>query len=258
MIVTTAGRSDNAMINFATQVANDLNVAYFPRNKKSIPMLQLEYNEDILVIGKVRFEWYQIGQENPIFFHPNSAAFRAKRWYAGEIEPFLQATGLKTGMRFLDCTLGLGSDSIIASLATGDNGRVTGIEENRFLAYLVQTGLKMWKMENEKTQNAMQRIEVIQGNHLDILIKLPNNSYDVVYFDPMFEKKIEESSGIKSIRRVVHYEDIQEYAITEAKRVANKRVVLKDQWQSERFQQHGFKTIKRKTAKFHYGFWEKI
>lgn len=257
MIVTTAGRTNEAMIKLAHQVAADLQLTYITRNKKSIPYLQAEYNGSVLVIGKDRFEWNEIGQEYPIFFHPNSAAFRAKRWLAGEVEPFLEATQLKKGMRFFDGTLGLASDSIIASLATGEAGKVTGIEANVLLAYLVKTGLHTWEIQNEETKQAMKRIEVIHGNHYDILQSLPENSYDVVYFDPMFEKQIAESTGIQSIRSVAHYHDIVEATFDEAVRVAKKRVVLKDHWQSERFERFGMNVLKRKTAKFHYGYVEK-
>ncbi|WP_078380277.1 class I SAM-dependent methyltransferase [Sutcliffiella halmapala] len=257
MIVTTAGRTNQEMIALAHQVAKDLQLPYIQRNKKSILHLQTEHKKEILVIGKDRFEWYRLGQDQPLFFHPNSAAFRAKRWLAGEIEPFLQATQLKQGMSFLDGTLGLASDSIMASLATGVSGKVTAIEANKMLAYLVKTGLHAWEMKNEETEEAMKRIEVIQGNHHDILHTLPDNSYDVVYFDPMFEQQIEESTGIHTLRSVAYYNDLSENTLQQALRVAKQRVVLKDHWQSQRFERFGFIVMKRKTSKFHYGYLEK-
>lgn len=41
----------------------------------------------------------------------------------------LRAAGLSEGDTFLDCTLGLGSDAIIASMAVGETGSVIGIEK---------------------------------------------------------------------------------------------------------------------------------
>ncbi|WP_417900099.1 class I SAM-dependent methyltransferase [Bacillus haimaensis] len=257
MIVTTAGRTNDQMIRIALRVALDLELPYIERNKKSIGLLQTQYKKDVLVIGKDRIEWYVSGTSEPVFFHPNSAAFRAKRWLSGEVEPFLQATTLMEGMSFLDCTLGLASDSIMASLATGPTGKVTGIEANKLLAYIVSTGLQTWKIQNEETEQSMRRIEVVQGDHLDILQTLPDDFYDVVYFDPMFERQIEESTGILSIRNIAHYGDLNGITVEEAKRVARKRVVLKDHWQSERFERFGLSRIVRKSSKFHYGFWEK-
>lgn len=257
MIVTTAGRTNDQMIQTASRVALELNLPYIERNKKSIELLQTHYKTDVLVIGKDRIEWFVFGTSEPVFFHPNSAAFRAKRWLSGEVEPFLQATTLKEGMSFLDCTLGLASDSIMASLATGPAGKVTGIEANKLLAYIVNTGLQTWEMQNEETEQSMRRIEVVQGNHTDILHTLSDDFYDVVYFDPMFEREIEESTGILSIRNVAHYGDLTERTVEEAKRVARKRVVLKDHWQSDRFDRFGFTRMVRKSSKFHYGYWEK-
>lgn len=257
MIVTTAGRTNDQMIQTAIRVALDLDLPYIERNKKSIELLQTQYKTDVLVIGKDRIEWFVFGTSDPVFFHPNSAAFRAKRWLSGEVEPFLQATTLKEGMSFLDCTLGLASDSIMASLATGPVGKVTGIEANKLLAYIVSTGLHTWEMQNEETEQSMRRIEVVLGNHLDILQTLPDDFYDVIYFDPMFERQIEESTGILAIRNIAYYGDLTERTVEEAKRVAKKRVVLKDHWQSDRFDRFGFTRMVRKSSKFHYGYWEK-
>lgn len=254
MIVTTAGRTNEQMIQTARKIAEDLGYPYYQRNKKSITKIFSEMQQDILVIGKSRFEWYCLGKDEPIFFHPNTAAFRAKRWKNGEVEPFVQATDLKEGMKFLDCTLGLASDAIMASLETGPNGQVVGIEGNKMMAYLVKTGLKNWESDMVEMNEAMKRIEVLEGNHQKILSTLSDNSFDVVYFDPMFHQVLEESNGIAPLRNVAFYEELTEKVIMDAMRVARHRVVLKDHWQSERFDQFGFIVRKRKTAKFHYGY----
>lgn len=254
MIVTTSGRTNETMIRTSHCIASELDLPYVERSKKSIELLQNQYNTDVLVVGKDRIEWFVLGASHPVFFHPNSAAFRAKRWLTGEMEPLIQTADLKTGMSFLDCTLGLASDSIMASLATGDTGKVTGIESNRLLSYIVRMGLQTWEIENDETKRAMRRIEVVQADHFDVLLSLPDDSYDVVYFDPMFEIPIEESNGIHVIRSVAHDGDLSERTFEEARRVARNRVVLKDHWQSDRFDRFGFKRLVRKSSKFHYGY----
>lgn len=254
MIVTTAGRTNERMIQTAMKTAEYLGYTYYHRNKKSIDTISKENQQDVLVIGKSRYEWYRLGEDEPVFFHPNTAAFRAKRWLRGEVEPFLQATELKSGMTFLDCTLGLASDSIMASMATGVDGKVVGIEGNKVMSYLVKTGLKNWESDMVEMNEAMKRIEVLHGKHQIILSTLPDDSFDVVYFDPMFHEHIEESNGIAQLRNVALYDDLTEETIHYAKRVAKSRVVLKDHWQSERFEKFGFFVQERKTAKFHYGY----
>ena len=103
----------------------------------------------------------------------------------------------------------------------------------------------------------MRRIELKSSLALDFLKTLPDNSYDCVYFDPMFEENISESHGIKGLAGLAVYEPLSEETIHHAYRVARERVVLKDHYRSSRFEQFGFDVQIRKTAKFHFGILEK-
>ncbi|RXI97929.1 protein-L-IsoD(D-D) O-methyltransferase [Anaerobacillus alkaliphilus] len=251
MIVTTSLRPTEKMISKAKAVANDLDLPLIKRNKEPISTLHQQYHCDIIVAGSNRLSIYKLENEQPLFFHPNSAMFRVKRILKGEGDPYLQATKLTSGMSVLDCTLGLASDSILSSVVVGNNGKVVGIEGNRYLAYLVREGLVTWDSGIREMNEAMQRIEVVSANHLDYLRHEKTNAYDVVYFDPMFEVKIE-SEGINAIRKLAVYQDLDEETIEEAKRVARSRIVLKDHWQSSRFQRFNFQVYKRTTSQFHY------
>lgn len=256
MIVTTAGRTNERMINVAQNIAKNIQAPFVFRKKRSISMLQDALQEDVLVVGKERLEFHSLKTSEPFFFHPNSAMFRIKRIMKGEEDPFQEATQLEKGMSFLDCTLGLASDSIVASFLVGDEGKVIGVEKSALISYLVGQGLNMWETDVKVVNDAMRRIEVVHGDHLAVLTSLPSRSIDVVYFDPMFHETIEESQGIDPLRSLAAYDDLTEAVILEARRVAKKRVVLKDHFRSERFQQFQFAQIKRKTAKFHYGYFE--
>lgn len=257
MFVTTAGRTNQKMIEKAIGIAKELNVEYIPRRKTSILQLQEEENSDCIVIGKERFELFGKGQKHPFFFHPNSAMFRIKRLLNGEHDPFVEAAGLSKGMSFLDCTLGLASDSIVASWLVGEEGHVTGLEGQKFLAFLVKTGLDSWDSGLTSMNLAMKRITVIHENALQYLKSLPSESIDCVYFDPMFEESIVESDGIRSLVHFAIHKDLQDETIKEALRTARKRVILKDHYKSSRFARFGFNVISRKTAKFHFGWIEK-
>ncbi|MDT2047251.1 MULTISPECIES: class I SAM-dependent methyltransferase [Bacillaceae] len=253
MIVTTAGRTDEEMISFAKSVANDLHIPYVARAKASVKTLQNKEKSNLLVVGKERMELHIQEVEEPFFFHPNSAMFRAKRLLKGEQDPFVQATKLTAGMSVLDCTLGLASDSIIASLITGESGLVKGLEGNRFMAYLLKHGLKTWKSGICEIDEAMNRISVVHQTFETYLHCCEDNSFDIVYFDPMFEANLSESNGIQGLKQLALYTPLTEEVITQAKRVARKRVVLKDHYKSTRFLDHQFHVYKRKTAAFHYG-----
>ncbi|KAA9021683.1 class I SAM-dependent methyltransferase [Niallia endozanthoxylica] len=256
MIVTTAGRTNKEMVQCAEDTAKLLGIAYIPRKKRSIQAVQRDVQDDCLVIGKVRIELFPLGEQNSCFFHPNSAMFRIKRLQNGEKDPFIEACSLTAGKKLLDCTFGLGSDSITASFIVGATGRVTGCEGNQFLAYMMKTGLQTWNDGDSRILAAMKRIELKSCLALDLLKRLPPDSYDCVYFDPMFEENISESNGIKGIKKLAIYEPLTEETIYYAKRVAKERVVLKDHFRSDRFEQFGFHVQIRKTAKFHFGISE--
>lgn len=257
MFITTAGRTDDQMIQLAKNMANELNVEYVPRKKQSVSKLQTYKHSDCIVVGKERLELFPFGEDKPFFFHPNSAMFRIKRLIHGELDPFIEASQLEAGMTVLDCTLGLASDSIVASFVVGNKGKVVGVEGNQCLAYMVKKGLEKWDSGLDEMNKAMKHIEVIHGRSYEFLKTLKEDSFDIVYFDPMFEEKILESDGIKGLSKFAIYEGLDEGTITDAIRVAKKRVVLKDHFRSSRFEEYDFQVFKRKTAKFHFGVIEK-
>ncbi|MGE8204242.1 class I SAM-dependent methyltransferase [Heyndrickxia sp. NPDC080065] len=253
MIVTTAGRTEEFMIDEAKIIAKELNIPFIPRKKRSIEIMQQLFQSDCIVVGKNRLELYPLYSEKPFFFHPNSASFRIKRLNKGEKDPFIEAAKLSPGMTILDCTMGLASDSIVASFVVGKKGKVRAIEANKYLYFLVNKGLEKWESELEEMNQAMRRIETKNANYLDVLKELPEKSVDVIYFDPMFEEKILSSDGISSLRQFALYSNLNEDVLSEAKRVAKQRIILKDHFRSKRFDQYGFEVFIRKSAKFHFG-----
>lgn len=257
MIVTTAGRTNDVMKSEAIRIASELEGNYIERKKRSVQTLQQIEEDDCIVVGKEKLELYPFGEMEPFFFHPNSAMFRIKRLLKGESDPFLDAVCLKKGYTFLDCTLGLASDSIVASFIVEKEGKVTGIEGNPYLAYMVKKGLQTWKSGILSMDQAMGRIEVYNDLSLSFLKSLPDASYDCVYLDPMFEEHIIESDGIQALSRFAVYEEVTREWIDEATRVAKKRIVMKDHFRSTRFDTFNFSVNKRKTAKFHFGVIEK-
>ncbi|RHW42274.1 hypothetical protein D1B31_06540 [Neobacillus notoginsengisoli] len=257
MFVTTAGRVNEKMIDSAKSVSTQLGIPYVPRRKKSIQQLQSEAQSSCIVTGNERFNLFAYGESDPFYFHPSSAMFRVKRLLDGGTDPLIEAADLKDGESFLDCTLGLASDSIVASCVIGESGNVTGIEGNQYVSFIVKNGLKTWDSGLSALDEAMQRVNVIHREAVAFLKTQPDNSWDCVYFDPMFEESIEESEGIKGLRQFALHGGIGAEEFAEAYRVARKRVVLKDHYKSRRFDLYDFKRTIRKTAKFHFGYIEK-
>ncbi|MCI3196853.1 class I SAM-dependent methyltransferase [Bacillus sp. HU-1818] len=251
-MITTSYRPSDQTVQLAKALSKELHTVYCDRNKQPVEKILETSENDLLVIGKERFELYT-KNGGKFFFHPNTAMFRAKRFLRGEQEPMLRAAELSAGDSFLDCTLGLASDSIMASLAVGETGTVIGLEKHKLISVLVKKGLHTWETGVEPLQAAMKRIEVKHADCFDYLKQLPDDSVDVIYFDPMFHEPVEASDGIAPLRNLADELFPAEDCIKHAVRAARKSVVLKDHWKSPRFEKYGFNVFKRKTALFHFG-----
>lgn len=256
-IVTTAGRPDAESMKLAQAASDALAAKVIPRQKRSVRKMGEQYDANIIVAGKNRYEYYALGAEAPFFFHPNSAAFRLKRVARGEDEPLLTACALQSGDTFLDCTLGIGSDSLLAAYAVGQEGKVTGLEADQNVAFIVRAGMQAYDTTELPLTHCMRDIEVVHATAHDFLKSQPDESFDVVYMDPMFEEKIAESTNFEALRHAGSHISLCAEWVAEAKRVAKKRVVLKAHFKSEWFDQFGFERDVRLTAKFHYGVIEK-
>ncbi|MEK4229272.1 class I SAM-dependent methyltransferase [Solibacillus sp. FSL H8-0538] len=252
-IVTTAGRPDELTQALADKACAELGLRFEPRKKRSVTKLSEQFSANVIVAGKNRYEYYMKGADAPFFFHPNSAAFRLKRVARGEAEPLLSACQLEQGDSFLDCTLGIGADSMLAAFAVGESGRVVGLEADRNVTFIVQKGMQTYDTTELPLTACMRGIDVIHSEAVNYLKQQKDNSFDVVYMDPMFEKVIEEATNFEVLRVAGTHIALSEEWVREAKRVAKKRVVLKAHYQSEWFEQFGFVRDIRLTAKFHYG-----
>ena len=256
-IITTGGRTNGHSEQLAMEAAEVLGYPIIERKKRSVARLQQEYGADVIVAGKNRFDLYRIGMGEPFFFHPNSAAFRLKRLMKGETDPLVEVAQLKRGDSFLDCTLGLASDSIIASFITGDSGEVKGIEMDSTVAFITKRGLQSFPSESKQLVQAMSRIEVFHADAVRFLRGQPDSSWDIVYMDPMFHAPIAESTNFTALRQVgVHSLLTQEW-MEQAQRVCKRRVVVKDRFDSPVFDLFHMKQKIRPNTKFHFGILEK-
>ncbi|MCT4782236.1 MULTISPECIES: class I SAM-dependent methyltransferase [Exiguobacterium] len=253
-IVTTCLRPTDAVREQATRHASHYGVRFVERKKQSLETLMNHYEKSVLVFDKRRVEYTSLGTTEPFFFHPSSSVFRIKQLMRDGHDPLVDTAMLEPGDRVLDCTLGLGSDSIVMSHAIGADGRITGIESEFMTAMLVKEGLSVWVEKEEAINQAMRRIEVVHADALTYLKTCIDDSFDIVYFDPMFEKTISESVHLNPLRSLANTAPLSDELIREARRVAKKRIVLKAHFESEWFNEYGFTRITRKTSKLHYGY----
>ncbi|WP_079909077.1 class I SAM-dependent methyltransferase [Paenibacillus sp. 32352] len=224
-----------------------------PRARLSLPQMRERYKEmDIVLVSRERIEYYH-EQQPAMFFHPSTAAIRIKRLLNGEQDTLLHLAQVQPGDTVLDCTAGLGSDSIVFSFGAGEAGAVTALESSPLQCLLLQHGLGSYYSDIPGMIEAMRRIRTVQTDHLDFLRQQKDRSFDVVYFDPMFRKPIHESSSIRSIRGIADSRALSEEAVAEALRVARRTVVMKEHRDSGEFARLGFTELHRSTTKIAYG-----
>ncbi|MET3574910.1 class I SAM-dependent methyltransferase [Bhargavaea ullalensis] len=255
-LVTTGQHPDERSEELARRVAGELGSEFVPRKKRSVRKLMNEYGCPVVVAGKDRYEYHTDPDVQPLFFHPGLAAIRIKRLRDGGRDVMADTCGLRPGDSFLDCTLGLGTDSTVASFIVGAEGRVTGCEADPVVAYIVSQGLEGYTDSEPEVLEAMRRIEVRSEEAGEYLAGCPDNSRDIVYLDPMFEEAIEESAAFAPLRSAGVHGLPGDRLFEEARRVARRRVVIKAHFKSALFDRYGFRQIERPNTKFHYGVLE--
>ncbi len=239
-IVTTARKPKGDSEILAEKFAEKLNLKFVPRTDFSLETLKEIYRvENILLIRK-NFPVI-VTNDGELFFHPNTAHLRIKNLRQGEGDRLIDAAKIKSGDKILDCTLGLGSDSIVESFAVGIEGKVTALEINPVLAEIVRYGMKNFVDDTPPVIDAMRRVEVVTANYVDYLKNCAENSFDVVYFDPMFRHAINKSSGINPIRPLADNRPLEIDSVKEAARIARRCVVMKENSRSGEFARLGFK-----------------
>lgn len=253
MLITTGDHGAPAAVQRATQLASIARVKYVPRSRTSLQKMAERYGDsDILVVLEQGARLFRAGQE-PLTFHPSMAFVRAKRLLRGENDTMLEAARVIPGDIVVDGTAGLGSDSMVFSLAVGSEGRVLALEDSLPLWALLYEGLQHYVSGLPAVDEALRWIEPRHVNHLEALRGMPDKSVDVVYFDPMFRDPIVESSSISPLRPFANRSSLNPDAVNEACRVARKTVVLKEKKGSPEFVRLGFTVSERSHTKIAYG-----
>ncbi|MBE3588981.1 MAG: class I SAM-dependent methyltransferase [Thermoanaerobacteraceae bacterium] len=242
-VVTTSLKAGAALKERAVWFSRRLGVPLVPRHKLSLEAICAHYGvSGVLVVSAGRVSYFSGGRE--LFFHPGMAVLRIKEIKAGKTDQMIKAMDLKRGDRLLDCTLGPGVDALVAAWVVGEEGRVVGVESSPVLAALVEHGLAGYGGRgSEDLDRARTRVEVVCADHLEYLRSIPRNSFDVVYFDPMFRCPLRLSSAMEPVRGVANPQPLRREALQEALRVARRRVVVKETRESGEFARLGIRNV---------------
>ena len=105
----------------------------------------------------------------PSFFIPTCRPFASNIWLPGSRTAWFRCAGLKEGDFVLDCTLGMGADSIVASYVVGEKGRVVALESEPVIAAIAGHGLQTYRTGRKALNEAMRRVEIVQARLSDLL-----------------------------------------------------------------------------------------
>ena len=158
----------------------------------------------------------------------------------GNVSLTKEAPTMKTTMVGLDwdarATDGAAFDLDASVFMVGENGKVVGLESATLIYLITKYGLANFNHDNIAINHSLRRIESFNLHYLDYLKAQGDNSFDIVYFDPMFRKPIQDSANFKPMRAIANMEQLQSKALVEALRVAKKRVVIKETKDSMEFE----------------------
>ncbi len=252
-IVTTV-KDKPGLAQSGERLALELGCPFVARQDRSLQVLEREYGHKVTVIvGERRLSAWFGGWE--FFFHPSMALLRLMNVLKGEKDRMADALQLQKGMSVLDCTLGFGTDALVAAFLVGPEGKVVGLEASPVVASLVSYGLGNYRfglhpgLDPVKAKvlaglpQAVARIRVLNVQHRNFLSQAPSKSFDVVYFDPMFRRPREDSASMAPLRGLALPDPVDEVSVREACRVARTRVVLKEGRYSPEFERLGFRVV---------------
>lgn len=183
---------------------------------------------DVLVFekGAVRLMRYSFADEVcSLRFHPSTAHLRIMQAKKGAEDVMAKAMRLRQGDKVLDCTMGLGSDAIVAAWTAGVAGRVTALEASRPIYLAVDYGMRAYRADLD-VASAIARINRINARYSEYLRGCEDESFDVVYFDPMFERPVS-GTPVDSLRTWAVAGMPAREDLENALRVAGRRVVVK-------------------------------
>lgn len=210
-------------------LAAELHAPFVPRAGRPLPQIfAASQATRLLIAGADHLRLRDRATGTEYYFHPNMFLIRGANVLRGAPDHFLQATGLGPSDRLLDCTLGFASEAALASLAVGERGLVLGLESVPELAAVARVGIQQFPLPNAALAAALRRVQVAAADYADFLRGCPAGAFDVVYFDPFFEKRLSGSEASVSPLFVFgNPAPLDPAAVAEACRVARRRVVVK-------------------------------
>ena len=128
----------------------------------------------------------------------------------------------------LDCTCGFGADAAVASFGLPAGSRVDALEVSPLLEAVTAWGFSHFVHKKDDVTAALRRISLCCGDYRDYLLSDEGPVYDVLYFDPMFQRPVEASCQFQPVRAIMEHGGLTRDLIERALQKARRRVVIKE------------------------------
>lgn len=228
--VTTASRFHAGRTAQARALADTLNAPFVPRRDETLAeVADSAHVSRLLIVEHAGLRLFDIPTGTTYAHHANLLPIRAASLERGEPDLFVQAAQITPGDTVLDCTLGFGTEATLASLLAGPAGTVTGLESAPALAQVTRAGMQNpVRALGRELGEAMRRVHLLSADYRTFLRDCPAHSFDIVCFDPFFgERLVGSEQSVSPLALFGDTRPLELAFLTEAQRVARKRVVLK-------------------------------
>ena len=128
----------------------------------------------------------------------------------------------------LDCTCGFGADAAVASFGLPAGSRADALEVTPLLEAVTAWGFSHFVHKKDDVTAALRRISLRRGDYRDYLLSDEGPVYDVLYFDPMFQRPVEASCQFQPVRAIMEHAGLTKELIERALVKARRRVVIKE------------------------------
>ncbi len=223
-VVTTSHKPSKEQIRIAKAFAREIEATYVPRRKlkEMVESGAIDFYYVVEANGRLVIKW----KGGEFFFHPSVAKLRMRNLKNGGRDYLIEALELEGNEIILDATFGLGAEAILMA-AFLKSGKVIGLEKSPHIYRVVRDGLERYKPDVQWIAEAMKRIELYNEDMKEFIRKAPDESFDIVYCDPMFENPKYESSAMNPLRPFASYDTVDDEDLGHMLRIAKKRVVIK-------------------------------
>ncbi|RUM87695.1 MAG: hypothetical protein DSZ25_03150 [Thermovibrio sp.] len=227
VVVTTDVKPNREMVEEAEKLSEKLGAPLVKRRHLTISAIKREYGKNVLVVKRDLNLVLHTLKGQKLFFHPGLFKIRLLNYLRSGKEAMVEAMELCEGETILDCNLGLAQDALMAAFVS--RRKVVGVEKEPVIYEIVKRGLERYKPKGKLkvAEFAFKLIEPHLADNYSFLRELPDKSFDIVYFSPMFVKPKWHCDVMSPFREVAPKDFISPETLKEAERVAKKRVVIK-------------------------------